>query len=183
MNFETAVAHVLEVEGGYVNHPNDPGGETNYGISKRSYPHLDIAGLTREQAAEIYRRDFWEPLGAEDLDPRLALLTFDAAVNHGLGRAQRWLREHSTFESFLAHRIRFYTRLSTWPSFGRGWMNRMARVLEYLESVEAPAEGALGPVPSYRLMARDNRRLGTLVGRPVEDKFYVVQLVLDPTVD
>ena len=58
--FLVAVEVVLTHEGGYTNNPADPGGETNYGISKRSYPQLDIKALTREQAVEIYRQDWWE---------------------------------------------------------------------------------------------------------------------------
>ena len=61
--FGPAVERLLELEGGYVNDPADPGGETRWGITKRTYPHLDIASLTRAQAEEIYWRDFWEPLG------------------------------------------------------------------------------------------------------------------------
>jgi lysozyme family protein len=57
--FEDAIPTVLENEGGYVNDPNDPGGETNFGISKRAYPLLDIKNLTKEGATAIYLRDFW----------------------------------------------------------------------------------------------------------------------------
>src|SRR5690606_2973445 len=61
--FLHAVEVVLEHEGGYVHDPHDPGGETKFGISKRQYPDLDIANLTREQAIEIYRRDWWDKYG------------------------------------------------------------------------------------------------------------------------
>ncbi len=57
--FNKAVRIILAHEGGYVNHPADPGGETNMGISKRSYPDLDIKNLTVAMAKEIYFRDFW----------------------------------------------------------------------------------------------------------------------------
>lgn len=81
--FRAAVANVLRREGGYVNHPADRGGETKYGISKAQYPQLDIKALTREQAIEIYHRDFWQ--GAfrwlQDLEPDKAVLIFDFAVN------------------------------------------------------------------------------------------------------
>lgn len=136
--FEHAVEHVLAVEGGWVHDSRDPGGETNHGISKRAYPHLDIQALTRDDAAGIYHRDYWQPLGAGRLEPRLALLAFDAAVNHGLARAQRWLRDHPTFGRFLAHRLRFYARLSTFSAFGRGWVNRMAAVIDAAASLPAP---------------------------------------------
>ena len=55
--FEDALDLVLKHEGGYVNHPKDPGGETNYGISKRAYPDLDIRHITEEEVASIYRKD------------------------------------------------------------------------------------------------------------------------------
>ncbi|MDP1795902.1 MAG: glycosyl hydrolase 108 family protein [Planctomycetaceae bacterium] len=60
--FEDAIQVVLKKEGGYVHDPTDAGGETNFGISKRRYPEVDIKGLTRAQAMELYRRDFWNPM-------------------------------------------------------------------------------------------------------------------------
>jgi len=91
--FRHAVEVVLRHEGGYVNDPADPGGETKYGISKRAYPHLDIAGLTREQAIEIYRRDWWDRYGYDrirSLD--VATKVFDLAVNMGPAAAHRCLQ-------------------------------------------------------------------------------------------
>lgn len=131
MNLVDAIIdHILKVEGGYVNDPNDPGGETKFGISRRSYPSLDIEGLTIEAARAIYARDFVNPVLAEVNDPRLAFLAADAAVNHGLTRALAWLEGYPTFDGYLANRIRFYTSLKTlWPHFGRGWMNRVASVV------------------------------------------------------
>lgn len=82
--FDKAIKVVLAHEGGYVNDPNDLGGETNFGISKRSYPTVDIKNLTREQAVEIYRGDWWERYrygDIEDLD--VATKVFDLAVNMG----------------------------------------------------------------------------------------------------
>ena len=77
--FKLAIPIVLENEGGYVNDPDDPGGETKYGISKRSYPALDIKNLTVEQATAIYLRDFWQFGGI--IDQRVANKLFDAYVN------------------------------------------------------------------------------------------------------
>lgn len=91
--FEEALAFVLSHEGGYVRDPRDPGGETKFGISRRSYPGLDIANLTREQAAAIYRRDFWDGPGISRLPRELAMPVFDAAVNAGCRSAVRWLQE------------------------------------------------------------------------------------------
>ena len=61
--FAKAIAFTLQREGGHVNDPDDPGGETNFGLSKRAYPYLDIAGLTLDQATHIYRRDYWDRPG------------------------------------------------------------------------------------------------------------------------
>ena len=86
--FEIVVGH----EGGYSNNSADPGGETKFGISRRSYPNLNIATLTLDQAKAIYQTDFWNRAGCDLCDPGLALVLFDAAVNNGVGQAVRWLQ-------------------------------------------------------------------------------------------
>lgn len=85
--FEEAIGAVLANEGGYVNDPSDRGGETNFGISKRSYPAEDIARLTRERAVEIYRRDFWQRMWDGITDQRVATKLLDLSVNMGAPRA------------------------------------------------------------------------------------------------
>jgi lysozyme family protein len=102
VRFEAAVEHVLREEGGFQRAQNDSGNwtggsigagtlrGTNYGVSAASYPHLDIERLTREQAQQIYRRDYWQAAHCELLPARLRLAVFDAAVNCGVGRAVRW---------------------------------------------------------------------------------------------
>lgn len=150
-NFERCLAHVLEYEGGYVNHPRDPGGETNMGISKRSYPKEDIRGMTRARAGEIYRRDFWNPVRGDDLPAGLDLVAFDAAVNSGVSRGAKWLQQalgvsadgrigpqtlasaaaadHSaTVNAAIDNRFRFLRGLSTWGTFGKGWSRRVDAV-------------------------------------------------------
>jgi lysozyme family protein len=77
--FSLAIPIVLENEGGYVDDPNDPGGETNFGISKRSYPNVDIKGLTAATASAIYERDFWKFGGITDQG--VANKLFDSYVN------------------------------------------------------------------------------------------------------
>lgn len=79
--FIEALDFLLAREGGYVNHPDDPGGETNLGISKRSYPNEDIRRMTRERAAFIYHRDYWLPNRCGDMPRWIALPMFDFAVN------------------------------------------------------------------------------------------------------
>ncbi len=85
--------HVLKREGGYVDDPTDRGGETKYGISKRSYPQLDIKNLTLDQALEIYRKDYWNPSRVEKLPDGLRDDYFDAVVNHGQGNAVKILQK------------------------------------------------------------------------------------------
>lgn len=81
-SFDIAIAVVLQNEGGYVNNPADPGGETNFGISKRAYPNLDIKHLTMDAAKEIYRHDYWV---FQDLNSQaIATKCLDLAVNLGL---------------------------------------------------------------------------------------------------
>jgi len=93
MNFEKAVAASLKFEGGYSNHPHDSGGETKYGISSKAYPDIDIPNLTVEEAKAIYKRDYWYPSGADKLSEKLAIVHFDAAINHGVTMAIRILQK------------------------------------------------------------------------------------------
>jgi lysozyme family protein len=88
--FEYAVNFVLAHEGGYSNDIDDKGGETNFGISKNSYPDLDIKTLTIDEAKTIYKRDFWEAYLYKDIkDINLATKVFDLAVNIGPNWAHR----------------------------------------------------------------------------------------------
>ena len=87
MNFDTAFDKLIAHEGGYVDHPSDPGGATNFGISQRSYPGEDIRNMTLERAKLIYRRDFWGPAGCESVPEAIRVDLFDMAVNSGVSRA------------------------------------------------------------------------------------------------
>lgn len=87
-----AIDFVLKMEGGYTVDPNDPGGETNFGISKKAYPSLDIKNLKVDDAKEIYRHDYWEECQCDELPTPLALCVFDTAVNQGTGKAKRLLQ-------------------------------------------------------------------------------------------
>ena len=83
-DFDKAITIVLKHEGGYVNNPKDPGGETNFGISKRSYPQVDIKNLTPEQASEIYKRDWWDKYRFNKIyNDDIASKLFDLSVNVG----------------------------------------------------------------------------------------------------
>lgn len=152
--FDTLIDRVLSNEGGYVFNAQDPGGETKFGIAKRSYPDVDIKNLTRGQAIEIYRRDFWLRVSGDQLPSAFAFQALDAAVNHGIGNAVRWMQRAAGVADdgvigpmtiaavqaaspadlvllFLAERLSFYTKLKTFDEFGRGWSNRIAENLRY----------------------------------------------------
>lgn len=156
MNFDQAFDRLMGHEGGYVNDPNDPGGETKWGVSKRCYPNLDIESLTRDQAKTIYQTDFWERLHGEKLPDGVAFQVFDFAVNSGIETAVRKLQsavrvaddghwgpvsqaaleamnESDIILRLLAQRLRYMASLKNWPSSGRGWARRIANNLEYGE--------------------------------------------------
>ena len=152
ISFDEAFTRLLGHEGKYVNNPKDPGGETNWGISKRSYPLLDIKNLTRDQAAAIYCTDFWKPL--MDAPPAIKFQAFDFAVNSGMQTAIRKLQQaigvaddghwgplsakalldmdkNDVLMLYAAARLEYYTSLSTWSAFGKGWTRRVAKDLRY----------------------------------------------------
>lgn len=152
LTFDIAFDRLLGHEGGYVNDPQDPGGETNWGISKRSYPQLDIRTLSRDAAKAIYLLDFWQPLGQADV--AIKFQVFDFAVNGGLSVAVRklqaavgvaddghWgpqsaqalaeLEKNDVLLRYNAQRIRFYASLKNWPLYGKGWCVRVAANLDY----------------------------------------------------
>jgi len=145
---------LIDHEGGYVNNPKDPGGETKYGISKRSYPWLNIKALTVEQARDIYHKDFWLPLNGDRLYDGVAFQLFDFAVNSGIQTAIRYyqralgvaddghfgkaslaaaraMSETDQIMRLSAERLDFMTRTRGWPTFGAGWARRIAANLRY----------------------------------------------------
>lgn len=142
--FQRCVVFVLEKEGGYVNHASDPGGETKYGITKRSYPHLNIKDLTIEQAKRIYYNDYWLR-GASSLSWPLNLCFFDCAVNQGTGRAKKFLFEmeqmKKDWQYFLELRREHYLFLveknPKLKVFINGWLNRINSVKKFIEEQAA----------------------------------------------
>jgi lysozyme family protein len=135
-----------------VNDPMDPGGETNWGISKRSYPNVDIKDLTRDGAKAIYFTDFWQ--ATKGLPDAVRWQAFDFAINSGIQTAIRKLQQtvgatddghwgpmsaaalakldlSDVLMSYAAIRMEFMTGLKNWPSAGKGWTRRMAKNLRY----------------------------------------------------
>lgn len=130
MNFDAAFSIVIGIEGNYNNDPHDPGGETKFGISKRAYPHLDIANLTLDQAKAIYQRDYWSVCRCDELPWDMALAVFDCAVNQGPGTAERFHSSAKTLIDFQAERAVSYAKLATFAEYGRGWMRRLFTIFQ-----------------------------------------------------
>ena len=135
MQFEDAVEIILMLEGGYVNDPRDPGGETKFGISKRAYPDLDIKTLTREQAKDIYYQDYWRAVECDYLPEELRLIAFDSAVQHGVAVAEAMIekakRSPDPLLSLILTRHAKYFSLSNFEIFGKGWTKRLLTVARY----------------------------------------------------
>lgn len=150
--FAAAVALILELEGGYVDHPADNGGPTKYGISQRAFPNVNIAALTQEEAVDIYRKAYWDPVAAEVTDPCLQILVFDTAVHSGVGTALSWVDVAPTFGEYLAYRINFLRGLDDWDVFAQGWSNRLGKVVNAAHEVCAPTSTReqVDPVTDHR---------------------------------
>lgn len=162
-NFAAVMEEVFRHEGGMSMHRGDPGnwtggrvgaGElrgTNFGIAAHAHPNVDIPNLTKEQAREIYRRQYWNPVRGDDLPAGIDLATMDPAVNSGVSRGARWMQQAlgvatdgrigpvtiaaaakaapvPAIQKACAVRMGFLRGLRTWDTFGRGWSRRVASV-------------------------------------------------------
>jgi lysozyme family protein len=157
MNFDEAFHHLLGHEGAYSNHPNDPGGETMWGVTKavaRADGYVgEMKDFPVEAAKSIYREKYWDAVQAEKLPPTIRYAVFDAAVNSGPSTSIKWLQEsvgatpdgvlgpktlaainelnpEGILRRMLAKRLTAMTNMSGWPSFSRGWARRIATLLE-----------------------------------------------------
>lgn len=147
MSFDKAFQITVGVEGGYVNDPADPGGETRYGISKRAHPDVDIKSLTLDQAKDIYRRDYWQAASCDSMPERIGHLVFDCAVHHGVKTAIKLLQRalkvaddgefgpitrgtltardtNETADLLMAQRMLYLMTCSAWPTYKLGWAKR-----------------------------------------------------------
>ena len=152
--FDRLMAH----EGGYVNHPSDPGGETMWGVTKRVARAHGYNGpmrqLPKELAQSIADKSYWQAVKGDDLPRVVAWQVVDAAYNHGNRQAIKFLQravsvnddgligpktlaavkcldQNDVVLLFNAERLEFYTRLSTWATFGRGWSSRISGNLRW----------------------------------------------------
>lgn len=146
--FERAIALILKQEGGYVNDPKDPGGETIYGITRRDHPDAWASGRpTVEQAKSIYHQHYWLPVKGDDLPWPLCVYVLDSAVNQGVEPAIRMLqRTLDTVQDgiigpatlrlaaksrpwhlarFMSYRALRYTGTRNFDRFGEGWFIRL----------------------------------------------------------
>ena len=152
-NYDKCLETILHHEGGYVNHPKDPGGETNLGVTKREYEEWggtkDMKDLLVEDVAPIYKKNYWDKVKGDELPSGLDWAVFDFAVNAGVSRASKVLQgflktsvdghigpstlraidDYPTtvkgvIEVYTAQRSSFYRTLSTYDTFGKGWDRR-----------------------------------------------------------
>ena len=158
LSFDQIFERVMGHEGRYVNHPDDPGGETNWGVTigtARANGYFGaMRSMTRLQAKEIYRKAFWERAKCAQYHSIIGFQVFDAAINHGIGNAIRMLQRavgaaddgkvgqetlgainakslDDVLVLFNAERLEFYTKLKTFDTFGRGWSRRIVSNLRY----------------------------------------------------
>lgn len=156
--FQKFMGHILQSEGGYSNNPRDPGGETNFGITKRFFPDVNIKELTMESALEIYRKEYWIKIMGGRLHPFVSFTILDAAINCGIGRAvtmaqslakvpQDGVMGTETVSAlnllspedfcldFSMKRLLFHTKLSTWSAFGGGWALRILGNIKFCKEL------------------------------------------------
>ena len=156
-NFDECLKMLLHHEGGYVNHPKDPGGETNLGVTKRVYEKWggtkDMKDLTVEDVAPIYKKNYWNRCKCDDLESGVDWVVFDWAVNSGTGRAAKAIKKicgasqdgaigpktlaliktqdtEYVIEEFGKIRQNFYESLKTFDTFGKGWTRRNKETTE-----------------------------------------------------
>lgn len=156
MNFTQAFAELLKHEGGFVSHKADPGGATRWGVTEAVARKHGYTGKMQDypqhEAAQVYRKDYWDAIRADDLPVAIRYATFDAAVNSGPAQAIKWLQRELGVNAdgvvgpqtinaarsadaevlarkILGARLHFMTGLNHWPAFSRGWARRIADLL------------------------------------------------------
>ena len=137
-NFERCLAVTLKWEGGYSNHPDDPGGPTMRGIIQREYDSWrknqgkrtrPVRQIEENELRDIYRSEYWDAMNCGNLDPGLDLCVFDAAVNSGVQRARAWYAQAKEIDAFCDLRLTFLRGLGRlWRVFGAGWSRRVAGI-------------------------------------------------------
>lgn len=156
--FDKIFERLMKHEGGYVNHPNDPGGETMWGVTKRvANEHGywdDMRKLPKALAKQITEKSYYKAVKGDQLDRLIAWQLTDAAYNHGNRQAVKFLQravgasddgligprtlaaveamdKNDVVLLFNAERLEFYTNLRIWQTFSKGWARRIANNLRY----------------------------------------------------
>lgn len=138
-----ALKHVLKFECGYVNHPQDPGGVTNFGVTQKTYdgwlmlqgkPASDVKGITKEDVESIYFAEYWLAAGCDSLPTGFDVCVFDSAVNCGVRKARAWVKAVETtltplsteqkIRTYIQTRRDYYRSRPHFATFGKGWFNR-----------------------------------------------------------
>ena len=147
-DFNNAMKYLYPSEGNYSNRKEDLGGPTNLGVTQSTFdwynkkhklPQKDVKNITKGEAAQIYDEYFWKQSGASDIkDKKLALLYFDAAVNHGPYYAKKYYKESKgDFDKFMQLRKDHYKRMADnikgQDKNYNGWMNRLNKLQKYAE--------------------------------------------------
>jgi lysozyme family protein len=150
-NFNEALKAILKHEGGFVNHPKDPGGMTNLGVTKKVWEEWvgkpvgekEMRALTPEVVGPMYRKKYWDAVKADDLPDGLDYLMFDFAINAGPGRAIKTMQslkdanQSELVAKFSAEKEAFYRSLPTFATFGKGWLRRVAEAKTHAETMLA----------------------------------------------
>lgn len=155
-NRERSIKKTLTYEGGYTNHPADPGGPTNWGITIADARHYwkpnataaDVAAMPLSVAVDIYRQRYWAPAGCDDLPAGMDLVVFDFGVNSGVSRALAYLKATPSgttaarINNYCDRRLAFLKALNTWGTFGKGWGSRVVdvRATALKMAAEAPMD-------------------------------------------
>ncbi|KFC63965.1 Secretion activator protein [Bosea sp. LC85] len=156
--FTICLPITLAHEGGYVDHPKDPGGATNLGVTigtlsswlGRRASKAEVRALTVKAVEPIYRKNYWQAANCPAYQPGADLCVFDAAVNSGPGRAVQWAKgvKAASGKVFVAAycdaRLGFLKRLGTWSSFGKGWSRRVAEIRAKGTTMALAAAGITG---------------------------------------
>ena len=179
-NFAACLAAVLRYEGGFVNHPADPGGATMKGVTQAVYDRFRrTRGLTPQsvrlildsELQAIYRLQYWDAVNGDTLDKGVDLAVFDPAVNSGSARAKQWLAASvggssiDTIKRVCAKRLSFVQGLKTWATFGKGWGRRIADVeaLAIKMAAGAQAPAVLKQEAAKATQAKTNAKTGAKV--------------------
>lgn len=140
-NFANCLAVTMGYEGGWSDHPSDPGGATMKGITLTTYRRYkpgatktQLRNIPMKDVEAIYRAGYWDTVNGDRLAAGVDLATFDAGVNSGPARARSWLMasiggpDHETVQKLCAKRLGFMRSLAIWNTFGRGWSRRVAEI-------------------------------------------------------